>query len=162
MGSTLACDDDALRLLRSGELVGVFPEGFRGVGKGYRNRYRLQRFGRGGFVEIALRAGVPIVPVAIVGSEEVYPMIADAKPLAKLGRLPYFPITPFFPWLGPLGLVPLPSKWILEFGEPIHTDGYEGNAWEDKMLVFDLADQVRDTIQEMLRQNLIKRKGIFT
>jgi 1-acyl-sn-glycerol-3-phosphate acyltransferase len=161
MGSTLACDEDALRLLGNGELVGVFPEGYKGVGKGFRNRYKLQRFGRGGFVELALKARVPIIPVAIVGSEEIYPMIHNAKTLARMAGFPYFPITPFFPWLGPLGLIPLPSKWIIEFGSPIRTDQYDADAWQDGMLVFDLTDRIRDTIQQMLYANLMKRRGVF-
>jgi 1-acyl-sn-glycerol-3-phosphate acyltransferase len=161
MGATLACDEDAIRLLRSGELVGVFPEGYKGVGKGYRNRYRLQRFGRGGFVEIALRTGSPIVPVAIVGSEEIYPMIANWRLGARLAGLPYLPVTPFFPWLGPLGLIPLPSKWIVRFGEPIETAGYGKDAWQDAMLVFELTDRVRDIIQQMLYRNLMDRRSAF-
>lgn len=161
MGSTLACDEDALRLLGNGELIGVFPEGYKGVGKGFRNRYKLQRFGRGGFVELALKARAPIVPVAIVGSEEIYPMIHNAKTLARIGGFPYFPITPFFPWLGPLGLIPLPSKWIIEFGSPIRTDQCDEDAWQDGMLVFDLTDRIRDTIQQMLHANLMKRPGVF-
>jgi 1-acyl-sn-glycerol-3-phosphate acyltransferase len=161
IGATLACDEDATRLLASGELVGVFPEGYKGVGKGYRNRYRLQRFGRGGFVEIALRTGAPIVPVAIVGSEEIYPMIANAKLLARIGGFPYFPITPLFPWFGPLGLIPLPSKWIVRFGEPIDTKSFGPDAWQDAMLVFELTDRVRDTIQQMLYKNLMERGSVF-
>jgi 1-acyl-sn-glycerol-3-phosphate acyltransferase len=121
----------------------------------------VQRFGRGGFVELALKAQVPIVPVAIVGAEEIYPMIYNAKTLGRIGGLPYFPITPFFPWLGPLGLIPLPSKWIIEFGSPIRTDGYGPDAWQDGMLVFELVDQVRDTVQQMLSANLMKRRGVF-
>jgi 1-acyl-sn-glycerol-3-phosphate acyltransferase len=131
------------------------------VGKGWRKRYRLQRFGRGGFVTTAIRAGVPIVPVAIVGSEEIYPMIGDVRLLARLFGLPFFPITPTFPWLGPLGAIPLPSKWIVEFGEPIPTDDLPPEAAEDPMLVFDLADRVRDTIQQMLVRNLMERGGAF-
>ncbi|HEY2794132.1 MAG TPA: lysophospholipid acyltransferase family protein, partial [Micromonosporaceae bacterium] len=120
-GATLACAPDAERLLSGGELVGVFPEGFKGVGKHYRDRYKLQRFGRGGFVAAALATGAPIVPVAIVGAEETYPLLGNIKPLARLLGIPYFPVTPTFPWLGPLGLVPLPSKWLIEFCEPIET-----------------------------------------
>jgi 1-acyl-sn-glycerol-3-phosphate acyltransferase len=161
MGTTLACDEDALRLLRAGELVGVFPEGYKGVGKGWKNRYRLQRFGRGGFVEMALRVGVPIVPVAIVGSEEIYPMLHNWKTGARIGRLPYFPVTPTFPWFGPLGLIPLPSKWIIEFGRPIRTDEFGPDAWQDAMLVFELTDRVRDTIQQMLFENRMRRGGTF-
>ena len=121
-GSTLACNPDAERLLRNGEYVGVFPEGFKGIGKPYRDRYKLQRFGRGGFVSAALRTGAPIVPVSIVGAEEIYPIIGNIRPLARVTGLPYVPVTPLFPWLGPLGLLPLPSKWLIEFGEPIDTD----------------------------------------
>ncbi len=161
MGNTLASPEDALRLLEQGELVGVFPEGYKGVGKGWKERYRLQRFGRGGFIELALRAHVPLVPVAIVGSEEIYPMIGNAKFLARLGGYPYFPITPFFPWLGPLGAIPLPSKWIVEFGEPIPTDGYDEDAWQDAMLVFELTDRIRDQIQQMLYRNLMSRRSAF-
>jgi 1-acyl-sn-glycerol-3-phosphate acyltransferase len=161
MGATLACDEDATRLLEAGELLAVFPEGYKGVGKGWRNRYRLQRFGRGGFVELALRTGAPIVPVAIVGSEEIYPMIANVRPLARIAGLPYFPVTPFFPWLGPLGMVPLPSKWIIEFGKPIQTDRYPAGAWQDPMLVFELTDRVRDAIQQMLHRNLTRRRGVL-
>ncbi|MDQ4064891.1 MAG: acyltransferase family protein, partial [Actinomycetota bacterium] len=160
-GNAVAHDEDALELLRRGELVGVFPEGFKGVGKGWRERYKLQRFGRGGFVEIALKTRVPIVPVAIVGAEEAYPMIADARIVAKAFGFPYFPITPTFPLLGPLGVIPLPSRWIIEIGEPIPMDDYPEDASEDAMLVFDLADRIRDTIQQMLYRNLERRGGAF-
>ncbi|GLW98370.1 glycerol acyltransferase [Microtetraspora sp. NBRC 16547] len=157
-GHTLACPEDADRLLRKGELVGVFPEGFKGVGKPFSQRYRLQRFGRGGFVASAIRAGVPIVPCAIVGAEEIYPKIGDLPALARLLGLPYLPITPFFPWLGPLGLVPLPSKWLIEFGEPIRIDDYDPIDADDPMLVFNLTDQVRETIQSQL-DALRERRG---
>jgi 1-acyl-sn-glycerol-3-phosphate acyltransferase len=156
-GAVVAHDDDALELLKRGELVGVFPEGYKGVGKGWRQRYRLQRFGRGGYIQLALRARVPIVPVAIVGAEEAYPMIANIKPLAKLLGLPYFPVTPTWPLLGPLGLIPLPSKWIIEFGEPIAMDDHADDAADDAMLVFDLSDDIRDRIQQMLLKNIASR-----
>jgi 1-acyl-sn-glycerol-3-phosphate acyltransferase len=161
LGSTLACNEDAERLLGMGELVGVWPEGFKGVGKQFTDRYRLQRFGRGGFVAAALRAGVPIVPCSIVGAEEIYPMIANVPTVARLLGLPYIPITPTFPWLGPLGLVPLPSKWIIEFGEPIATDHMDAAAAEDPMLVFNLTDQVREVIQQTLYRLLRDRDGVF-
>jgi 1-acyl-sn-glycerol-3-phosphate acyltransferase len=157
-GSTLACNPDAERLLGAGELVGVFPEGFKGVGKPYRDRYKLQRFGRGGFVSAALRTGTPIVPVSILGAEEIYPMIGNIKPLARLLGIPYFPVTPTFPWLGPLGLIPLPSKWLIVFGEPIETARYTEQA-DDPAVVFNLADQVRETIQQTLNGLLAQRDG---
>ena len=137
-------------MLRGGELVGVWPEGFKGIGKPYSERYKLQRFGRGGFVSAALRTGVPIVPLSVVGAEEIYPLVGNVPALARLLGVPYIPITPFFPLLGPLGLVPLPSKWLLEFGEPIRTDEYDDGAADDPMLVFNVTDQVRETIQQTL------------
>ncbi|MBP2339531.1 1-acyl-sn-glycerol-3-phosphate acyltransferase [Saccharothrix coeruleofusca] len=160
-GQTLACNPDAERLLRSGELVGVWPEGFKGIGKPFKDRYKLQRFGRGGFVSAALNTGVPIIPCSIVGAEEIYPKIGDLKALARLFGFPYFPITPLFPWLGPLGAIPLPSKWYIEFGEPITTDGYGEHAADDPMLVFNLTDQVRETIQQTLYRLLIQRRNVF-
>ncbi|MDQ3963216.1 MAG: acyltransferase family protein, partial [Actinomycetota bacterium] len=160
-GNAVACDEDAIELLRRGELVGVFPEGYKGVGKGWRERYKLQRFGRGGFIEIALKTGVPIIPVSIVGAEEAYPMIADARFIAKAFGFPYFPITPTFPLLGPLGALPLPSRWVIEFGEPIPMDDYPEDAADDAMLVFDLSDRIRDRIQQMLYENLERRQGAF-
>jgi len=159
-GTTLACNPDAERLLRSGEYVGVFPEGFKGVGKAYRDRYKLQRFGRGGFVSAALRTGAPIVPVAIVGAEEIYPIVANVRPLARILGLPYVPVTPLFPWFGPLGLLPLPSKWLIQFGEPIETASRSDEA-DDPIVVFNLADQVRETIQQTLHTLLEKRPDPF-
>jgi len=161
MGATLACTDDAERLLRGGELAGVWPEGFKGIGKPFAERYKLQRFGRGGFVSSAMRAQVPIVPVSIVGAEEIYPLVGNVPSLARLLGLPYLPITPFFPLLGPLGLIPLPSKWIIEFGEPIRTDAYDPEAADDPMLLFNVTDQVRETIQQTLYTLLVERGNAF-
>ncbi|HEY1969435.1 MAG TPA: lysophospholipid acyltransferase family protein [Pseudonocardia sp.] len=160
-GHTLACNPDAERLLNSKELVGVWPEGYKGVGKPFKDRYKLQRFGRGGFVSTAMRTGVPIIPCSIVGAEEIYPLIGDLKPIARLFGLPYFPITPTFPLLGPLGAVPLPSKWYIEFGEPIRTDRYSPADAEDPMLVFNVTDQVRETIQQTLYRLLSQRRNAF-
>lgn len=160
-GATLACQEDAERMLRDGELVGVWPEGFKGIGKPFSERYKLQRFGRGGFVSAALKTGVPIIPLSVVGAEEIYPLVGNLPTLARLLGVPYIPITPFFPWLGPLGLVPLPSKWILEFGEPIRTDEFDDAAGDDPMLVFDLTDQVRESIQQTLYQLLRARPSVF-
>ena len=159
-GHTLACMPDAERLLVRGELVGVWPEGFKGIGKRYSERYKLQRFGRGGFVSAALRAGVPIIPTAIVGAEETYPMLGSITPLARLLGLPYFPMTPTFPWLGPLGLVPLPSRWIIEFGEPVHTEDLVDQA-DDPMAVLELTDAVRERIQQSLYRLLVQRESTY-
>jgi 1-acyl-sn-glycerol-3-phosphate acyltransferase len=160
-GATLACNSDAERLLRSGELVGVWPEGFKGIGKPFSERYKLQRFGRGGFVSAALRAGAPIIPCSIVGAEEIYPLIGNVPTLARLLGVPYVPVTPTFPLLGPLGLLPLPSKWIIEFGEPIATDEIGPNAADDPMLVFNLTDAVREVIQQTLYKLLLARRSVF-
>ncbi len=161
-GNTLACNADAERLLSQGELVGVWPEGFKGIGKPFSERYKLQRFGRGGFVSAALRTGVPIIPCSIVGAEEIYPMVGNLKTLARLLGVPYLPVTPTFPLLGPLGAVPLPSKWIIEFGEPIETKDLGGaTAAEDPMLVFNVTDQVRETIQSTLYTLLMQRRSVF-
>ncbi len=160
-GTTLACQEDAERLLSSNQLVAVFPEGFKGLGKPYADRYKLQRFGRGGFVTAAIRAQVPIIPTAIVGSEEIYPLIAKAPALARALGVPYFPITPLFPWFGPLGMIPLPSKWIIQFGEAITTDELGHGAADDPMTVFNLTDQVRETIQQTLYALLIQRRSAF-
>jgi 1-acyl-sn-glycerol-3-phosphate acyltransferase len=160
-GATLACNEDAERMLRGGELVGVWPEGFKGIGKPYAERYKLQRFGRGGFVSAALRTQVPIIPLSVVGAEEIYPLVANLPSLARMLGLPYVPVTPLFPWLGPLGLVPLPSKWLLEFGEPIRTDELDAGAAEDPMVVFNVTDEVRETIQSTLYSLLMQRQSVF-
>jgi len=160
-GATLACSEDAERMLAQGELVGVWPEGFKGVGKPFSERYTLQRFGRGGFVSAALHTRVPIVPCSIVGAEEIYPLVGNLPTLARLLGVPYVPITPFFPWLGPLGMIPLPSKWLIEFGEPIRTDALTDEQVEDPMIVFNLTDQVRETIQQTLYALLMQRRNVF-
>ena len=160
-GATLACNEDAQRMLAGGELVGVWPEGFKGIGKPYSDRYKLQRFGRGGFVSAAIRTGVPVIPCSVVGAEEIYPLVGNLPSLARLLGVPYIPITPFFPLLGPLGMVPLPSKWLIEFGEPIRTDAYDEGAADDPMLVFNVTDQVRETIQQTLYTLLMQRRSVF-
>ncbi|HEV7205864.1 MAG TPA: lysophospholipid acyltransferase family protein [Jatrophihabitans sp.] len=160
-GTARACSADAERLLADGELVGVWPEGFKGIGKPFRERYKLQRFGRGGFVHAAIKAGVPIIPVSIVGSEEIHPVLGNAKALARLLNLPYFPLTPTFPWLGPLGLVPLPSKWYIEFGAAIHTEALSPDAADDAVAVFDITDRVRETIQSTLYRLLVQRRSVW-
>ena len=160
-GTTIACSADADRLLAAGELVGVWPEGFKGIGKPFAERYRLQRFGRGGFVQSAIRAGVPIIPVSIIGSEEIHPMLGNAKTIARVLDLPYFPLTPTFPWLGPLGALPLPSKWYIEFGRPIDTEPLGREAADDPLTVFEMTDRVRETIQHTLYRLLMHRRSVW-
>ena len=161
VGGVPASPHNAVRLLEQDELVMAFPEGAKGTGKPFSDRYRLQRFGRGGFVEVALRTGAPIVPVAVVGAEEIYPKLADAKPLARAIGAPFVPITPTFPWLGPLGLIPLPSRWRIEFCEPVELSRYGPDAAQDQRVLFDISEQVRETIQEKLYENLVKRGSTF-
>ena len=160
-GQAVGHPDDTRRLLERDELVLVFPEGTRGTGKSFRDRYRLRRFGRGGFVATAIRARAPIIPVSVVGSEEIYPMVGDFRPVARLLGLPYFPVTPFWPWLGPLGMIPLPSKWRIQFHEPIDVSDLSLNDADDQHQVMALADEVRDTIQRGIYDNLKRRRGVF-
>lgn len=160
-GTTLAAPSDAQRLLAAGEIVAVWPEGFKGLGKPFSERYRLQRFGRGGFVATALRTQAPIVPCSIVGAEEIYPKIGDLTPLAHLLDVPYFPVTPTFPLLGPLGLVPLPSQWIIDFAPPVPTADLGPEAADDPLLLFELTDRVRETIQSRLHVLLAERGSVF-
>ncbi|HYM96866.1 MAG TPA: lysophospholipid acyltransferase family protein [Candidatus Sulfotelmatobacter sp.] len=160
-GQTVGHPDDTRRLLERDELVLVFPEGVRGTGKEFKDRYRLRRFGRGGFVATAIRARAPIIPVSVIGSEEIYPMLADVAPLARLFGLPYFPVTPLWPWLGPLGMIPLPSKWRIQFHPAVHVEDHPPEAADDQNIVMGLADGVRDTIQQGIYDNLRKRRGVF-
>jgi 1-acyl-sn-glycerol-3-phosphate acyltransferase len=161
VGGVPANPDNAASLLEADQVVMAFPEGAKGTGKPFSERYRLQRFGRGGFVEVALRTRSPIVPVAVVGSEEIYPKLAESRVLARVTGAPFVPITPTFPALGPLGLVPLPSKWRIEFCDPIHLSEHPPDAAADRALVFEISELVRDTIQEKLYENLVKRGSAF-
>ena len=161
MGQTLATVENGTRLLEQDELVAVFPEGYKGVGKLYRDRYRLARFGRGGFVKMALNTGAPIIPVSVVGAEETYISLAKSQVAAKVTSLPYVPITPTFPWLGLLGFVPLPTKWYIDFGEPIPVDSYGPDAADNLVLISQLTDQVRNTVQEMVDARLAQRRSVF-
>ena len=161
IGGVVASPYNAMRLLEQGHLVMVFPEGSKGAGKPFSERYRLQRFGRGGFVELALRTGSPIVPVAVVGSEEIYPKLGESRLLARLTGAPYFPLTPTFPWLGAAGTIPLPSKWRIEFCDPVDLSEYGPEAADDRALVFELSERVRHTIQEAVLRNLVARGSAF-
>jgi 1-acyl-sn-glycerol-3-phosphate acyltransferase len=164
IGAVRACQENAERLLEREQVVAVFPEGGKGTGKLYSERYQTQRFGRGGFVKLALRTGAPIIPAAIVGAEEVQPMLGRVTWLARALGVPYLPITPTFPWLGPLGLLPFPSKWRIAFGAPIHLDGDPGlsaGRAEDRILVTEIAEQVRNRIQDMMNDLLGQRRSVI-
>ncbi|MBI3271983.1 MAG: acyltransferase family protein [Planctomycetes bacterium] len=160
-GQVLACPENGERLLGQDRLVAVFPEGLKGVGKLFRDRYRVARFGRGGFVKIAVRTGAPIIPVSVVGAEEIHPTLFRAELLAKLLGFPFFPITPTFPMLGLLGVIPLPTKWYIHFGEPIETKHLKPRDADNFVKVDGLANRVRDTIQGKINDLLEKRPGLF-
>jgi 1-acyl-sn-glycerol-3-phosphate acyltransferase len=161
VGGIPASPHNARRVLEQDETVMVFPEGVKGTGKPFSERYRLQRFGRGGFVEVALRTGAPIVPIAVVGSEEIYPKLGESRTLARATGAPFVPLTPTFPWFGLFGLIPLPSRWRIEFCEPIHLSDHPPEAADDPRVVFDLSEEVRETIQAKLYENLVKRGSAF-
>lgn len=161
LGQALANEDNGIRLLEQDELVAVFPEGYKGVGKLYKERYRLARFGRGGFIRMALKAQAPIIPVAVVGAEETYVSLFKSRTMARILGFPYFPISPTFPWLGLLGFVPLPTKWYIDFGEPILLDGYSNDATNNLVLVSQLSDQVRNIVQQMIFNRLSQRRSVL-
>lgn len=161
IGGVRASPENAIRLLRHGELVCVFPEGVKGLGKLYKQRYRLQRFGRGGFVKICLETKAPLIPAAVVGAEEIHPMIGRAGWIADIIGVPYLPITPTFPWLGLLGLIPLPSKWSIAFAEPIDFKGFTDDRRKNRILVNKLSQQVRSQIQAMIMDELRERRSVW-
>ncbi|UJR81306.1 lysophospholipid acyltransferase family protein [Sandaracinus amylolyticus] len=158
VGAVRACPENAERMLARDMLVAVFPEGEKGLGKPFGQRYELQRFGRGGYVKLALRTRTPIVPTAIVGSEEAYPLLFRSGAIARLVGLPFLPITPTFPWLGPVGLVPLPSRWVILCGEPIHLEDADP---DDPIAVAHLNDRVRGAVQDLVRRALDMRERAF-
>ncbi len=160
LGEVRACPENGERLLMRDELVGVFPEGVKGIGKLFRDRYRLARFGRGGFVRLAIRTQAPIIPVSVVGAEEIHPAIARADFIGRPLGLPYFPITPTFPLLGPLGVLPLPSKWWVDVGKPIDLN-YAPEVAERPMIVNDAAEHVRSTLQTMIDSRLARRTSVW-
>ncbi|MEW5736312.1 MAG: lysophospholipid acyltransferase family protein [Thermodesulfobacteriota bacterium] len=160
-GQVQASPMNAERLLKNDELTLVFPEGVKGIGKPWSKRYQLARFGRGGFVRVAMKTRAPIIPVSIVGAEEIYPHIVSLKTLASILGLPYFPLTPTFPLLGPLGTIPLPTKWYIHFDAPIPIPEMEFRRSEEPLLVTKISNQVRDTIQKNIYRLLKTRRSIF-
>jgi 1-acyl-sn-glycerol-3-phosphate acyltransferase len=161
VGAVRACQENAERLLSQDALVAVFPEGMKGIGKLYRDRYKLQRFGRGGFIKLCLRTRTLILPCAIVGGEETNPMLMRIEYLTRAFGIPYLPVTPTFPLLGPVGLFPAPTKWRIAIGEPMALEGYGPEAAEDEILIGRLSERVRATIQSMLDRTLGERKSVW-
>jgi 1-acyl-sn-glycerol-3-phosphate acyltransferase len=156
VGGVRASTETALPMLADGQLLAVFPEGLRGVGKLYRERYHLARFGRGGFARLARNAGVPMIPVAIVGAEEIHPLVGKLTALSAPLGLPYIPITPTFPWLGPLGLLPVPTKWTIQIGQPVAAP-----APDDLQGTTRAAEEVRSAIDLMISDLLAQRRSIL-
>ena len=161
LGQVLSSEENILRLLEQDEVVAVFPEGYKGIAKLYAQRYQLARFGRGGFARVALATGTPVIPVAVVGAEETYIALANLSIAEKVFGYPMPPLTPTWPWLGLLGAIPLPTKWTIEFGAPIETSGCPPGADQNPVLIAQLSDQVRNTIQLMLYRRLAERRSIF-
>ncbi|WP_437922649.1 lysophospholipid acyltransferase family protein [Sorangium sp. So ce291] len=161
LGAVRACQENAERLLAGERLIAVFPEGAKGSGKLYKDRYQLQRFGRGGFIRLCLRTRTPLVPCAIVGAEETNPLLYRVEHLTRALGIPYLPITPTFPALGPLGLLPAPTKWKIRLAEPVRFDAYGPEAADDEILVRRLAERVRATIQGLIDDTLATRKSVW-
>ncbi len=157
-GSLVGTPENCIHMLENEECVMVFPEGVRGINKPFYKRYQLQRFGLG-FMRLALETGTPIVPVGVVGSEEQQPGLANLEGLGRMLGMPAFPITIGFPWLGPLGLLPLPVKYRLYFGEPLL---FEGDAHDDDRVIEARVEQVKQALSALLERGRRERTGIFT
>ncbi len=160
VGAVRACQENALRLLENDEVTLVFPEGVKGIGKLYSKRYKLQRFGRGGAVKLAASARAPMVPVAIVGAEESMPLLSKVSWLAKPLGLPYIPVTPTLPWLGPLGLIPFPTKWTIDFGPPIDVTSYAPDELlRDRVALNRVNEELRAAVQSLIDARRATRKS---
>ncbi len=161
LGQTLATEENGIRLLEDEQLVAVYPEGIKGVSKLYKERYHLARFGRGGFIRMALKTGAPMIPVSVVGAEETYISLGKSELIARLIGFPFFPITTTFPWLGLLGFVPNPTKWYIDFGQPILTEAYGPRSANNIALISQLTDQMRNLVQKMVHARLAVRKSVI-
>ena len=157
-GALVGTPDNCIHMLENGECVMVFPEGVRGINKPFSQRYQLQRFGTG-FMRLALQTRTPIVPVGIIGSEEQQPGLANLKGLGRLLGMPAFPLTLGFPWLGPLGILPLPVKYRIYFGEPLQ---FEDDPSDEDSAIEAKVDRVKQAVSELLGRGLRERAGIFT
>jgi 1-acyl-sn-glycerol-3-phosphate acyltransferase len=161
LGQALATVENGTRMLTQEELVAVFPEGTQGMGKPFKERYKLARFDQVDFVKMALNTRAPIIPVSVVGAEETNISLVKLSTRSGPAALPYFPISMTFPWLGLLGFAPLPTKWYIDFGEPMAVDGYGPQAGDNLVLVSQLTDQVRHAVQDMLQDRLAQRRSAF-
>ncbi len=161
LGGVRACRENAERLLASRKFVVAFPEGAKGAAKVFRERYRVKRFGRGGVVRVALQTGVPLIPVGVVGAEEAHPILFKWYTPARAVGLPFLPVTPTFPFLGPLGLLPIPTKWEIRFGEPLPIDHLERDAANDELLVSRLTEELRGRVQGLVDEGLRQRASVW-
>jgi 1-acyl-sn-glycerol-3-phosphate acyltransferase len=161
LGGVRACRENAERLIASGHYVVVFPEGVKGAAKVFRERYRLKRFGRGGVVRVALENRVPLIPLGIVGAEEAHPVLFKWGTPARALGLPFLPVTPTFPLLGPLGFLPLPTKWVIRFGEPLPVEHLEPEAAGDELLISRMTEELRSRIQTLLDTGLSDRESVW-
>ena len=160
LGGVRACRENAERLLGAGRFVLVFPEGVKGAAKVFRERYRLKRFGRGGVIRVALETGAPLVPVGIVGAEEAHPILFKWRPPIRMG-LPFVPVTPTFPMLGPLGALPLPSKWRVRIGAPLQLERLGPDDAQDELLLSRLTEELRAAIQTLVDAELRERASVW-
>ncbi len=160
LGGVRACRENAERLLEAGRFVVVFPEGVKGAAKVFRERYRLKRFGRGGVIRVALETGAPLVPIGIVGAEEAHPILFKWRPPVGIG-VPFVPVTPTFPLLGPLGALPLPSKWVVRIGTPLRLDPLGPDDARDELLLSRLTEELRGEIQALVDTGLRERESIW-
>lgn len=161
LGALSASQENASYLLARDYLVGLFPEGQKGVTKPYRERYRVQRFGRGGTIRLALRHQVPLIPVGVVGSEEVYPVLGKVSLPRRRSELNFLPITPTFPHFGLFGMIPLPSKWMIRFGEPIDISSFPPETADDDITVNTLNEELRQRVQGLVNHLLQKRRNPY-
>jgi 1-acyl-sn-glycerol-3-phosphate acyltransferase len=160
-GQVRASKENAIKLLEQDEIVGIYPEGIRGVGKTFRERYRVHDF-HPGFVQLAIQTQTPLIPIATVGGDEIYPNFVNVKSLARLLKMPFFPLTVTFPWLpAPLGFVPMPVRWLMKIHEPIHLD-YPPEKATDRKLTLKITREIQYMIQRDLNELLRERKSVFS
>jgi 1-acyl-sn-glycerol-3-phosphate acyltransferase len=161
LGGVRACRENAERLIESKRFVVAFPEGVKGAAKVFRERYRLKRFGRGGVLRLAIETGVPLLPVGIVGAEEAHPILFKWTTPARAMGLPFLPVTPTFPLLGPLGVLPLPTKWVIRIGEPISLGHLAPDSSADELLISRLTEDLRAQIQALVDIGLAERESVW-